>query len=56
MYYSRLARRVRQLGLADFGAYRKYLSSNPDTELMELVNSVTTSLAYFFARIIISNC
>ena len=48
MYYSRLARRVRQLGLADFGEYRKYLSSNPDTELMELVNSVTTNLTSFF--------
>ncbi|MDJ0833298.1 MAG: protein-glutamate O-methyltransferase CheR [Gammaproteobacteria bacterium] len=48
MYYSRLARRVRKLGLSDFTEYRQYLRNNSDTELMELVNSVTTNLTSFF--------
>lgn len=48
MYYSRLARRLRALGLADFKAYREYLRRNPETESIELVNSVTTNLTSFF--------
>ena len=48
MYYSRLARRLRALGLADFGAYRKYLNNNLETEIIELINSVTTNLTSFF--------
>ena len=48
MYYSRLARRLRALGLADFRAYREYLRLNPETESIELVNSVTTNLTSFF--------
>lgn len=48
MYYSRLARRVRKLGLTDFAQYRNYLNKNRDTEIIELVNSVTTNLTSFF--------
>ncbi len=48
MYYSRLARRVRKLGLKDFAEYRQYLNDNLDTESIELVNSVTTNLTSFF--------
>ena len=48
MYYSRLARRLRALGLSDFKAYREYLERNPETESIELVNSVTTNLTSFF--------
>ncbi len=48
LYYSRLARRVRRLGLKDFSEYRKYLDSNRDSEIIELVNSVTTNLTSFF--------
>ena len=48
MYYSRLARRLRALGLSDFKAYRHYLKQNPETESIELVNSVTTNLTSFF--------
>ena len=48
MYYSRLARRLRALGLSDFKAYRDYLRRNPETESIELVNSVTTNLTSFF--------
>lgn len=48
MYYSRLARRVRKLGLEDFTQYRSFLNKNRDTEIIELVNSVTTNLTSFF--------
>ncbi len=48
MYYSRLARRLRSLGLADFRAYREFLSQNQETESIELVNAVTTNLTSFF--------
>ncbi len=48
MYYSRLARRVRKLGLRNFAEYRSYLESNRDSEIIELVNSVTTNLTAFF--------
>lgn len=48
MYYSRLARRLRKLGLRDFSEYRAFLSKNHDEELIELVNSVTTNLTSFF--------
>lgn len=48
MYYSRLARRVRKLGLQNFSEYRLFLDNNRETELIELVNSVTTNLTSFF--------
>jgi len=48
MYYSRLARRLRSLGLADFRAYRNYLETNTESESIELVNAVTTNLTSFF--------
>ncbi len=48
MYYSRLARRVRKLGLKNFREYRAYLEANRDEEIIELVNSVTTNLTAFF--------
>lgn len=48
MYYSRLARRVRKLGLNDFTEYRTYLKKNRESEIVELVNSVTTNLTSFF--------
>ena len=48
MYYSRLARRVRKLGLKNFAEYRGYLENNRDSEIIELVNSVTTNLTAFF--------
>lgn len=48
MYYSRLAARLRVLGLSDFRAYRDYLGKNPETESIELINSVTTNLTSFF--------
>ncbi len=48
MYYSRLARRVRKLGLKNFSEYRGFLNKNHDREIIELVNSVTTNLTSFF--------
>jgi len=48
MYYSRLARRVRKLGLKNFTEYRSFLNKNRNTEIIELVNSVTTNLTSFF--------
>ena len=48
MYYSRLARRLRSLGLSDFAAYRQFLKTNQETESIELVNAVTTNLTSFF--------
>ena len=48
LYYSRLAQRLRLLGLKSFSEYRNYLSSNFSCESVELVNSVTTNLTSFF--------
>ncbi len=48
LYYSRLAARLRHLSLPDFRAYREYLKQNPETESIELVNSLTTNLTSFF--------
>lgn len=48
LYYTRLARRVRKLGLKNFTEYRNYLNANKEAELIELVNSVTTNLTAFF--------
>ena len=48
MYYSRLARRLRSLGLTTFAAYREFLKNNQESESIELVNAVTTNLTSFF--------
>jgi chemotaxis protein methyltransferase CheR len=48
LYYSRLTRRVRLLGLSDFRQYREFLNNNRESEIIELVNSVTTNLTSFF--------
>ncbi|NNE64448.1 MAG: protein-glutamate O-methyltransferase CheR [Gammaproteobacteria bacterium] len=48
MYYSRLARRLRSLGLPTFAAYRDFLKNNQESESIELVNAVTTNLTSFF--------
>jgi chemotaxis protein methyltransferase CheR len=49
MFYSRLARRVRALGLGSFAEYCRFLEV-PDNveEITELVNAVTTNLTSFF--------
>lgn len=49
MFYSRLSRRVRALGLASFSAYCDLLCSPAGgDEAVELVNAVTTNLTAFF--------
>jgi chemotaxis protein methyltransferase CheR len=49
MFYSRLARRVRALGLASFADYCDYLDSGSSgDEVIELVNAITTNLTAFF--------
>jgi chemotaxis protein methyltransferase CheR len=49
MFYSRLARRLRQLGLPDFGSYCELLRSEDGAdEVPELVNAITTNLTAFF--------
>jgi chemotaxis protein methyltransferase CheR len=47
LVYSRLARRLRALGLPDFVAYLSYLESTDD-EQQEFVNALTTNLTAFF--------
>nr|WP_324258096.1 CheR family methyltransferase [Cellvibrio fontiphilus] len=47
LVYSRLARRLRVLGLADFSDYLDYLEKNPP-EQEEFVNALTTNLTAFF--------
>ncbi len=49
MFYSRLARRVRLLGLSSFSQYCDYLEDPANgAELNELVNALTTNLTAFF--------
>jgi chemotaxis protein methyltransferase CheR len=47
LVYSRLARRLRALGLPDFAAYLVFLE-NTDEEQQEFVNALTTNLTAFF--------
>lgn len=47
LVYSRLARRLRALGLPDFSSYLSYLESTPD-EQEEFINALTTNLTSFF--------
>ncbi len=48
MVYSRLARRLRALGLKDFKSYCKVLKEGDQTEFRNFVNAVTTNLTSFF--------
>ncbi|MCB1740076.1 MAG: protein-glutamate O-methyltransferase CheR [Gammaproteobacteria bacterium] len=48
LVYSRIARRLRKLGIRGFGQYCDYLESNPSTELQSFVNVMTTNLTAFF--------
>ncbi len=49
MFYSRLSRRVRALGLGSFAEYCDYLSDAAnDGEMVQLVNAITTNLTAFF--------
>ncbi len=48
MVYSRLAKRLRQLGLETFGDYCALLENESSDELGNFMNSVTTNLTSFF--------
>jgi chemotaxis protein methyltransferase CheR len=48
MFYSRLSKRVRKLGLNDFKEYCQYLRNNHDDEFTEFINAITTNLTSFF--------
>ncbi|MDH5517294.1 MAG: protein-glutamate O-methyltransferase CheR [Gammaproteobacteria bacterium] len=48
MYYARIAKRVRTLGMADFSEYCTYLKQNHDKEFTNFINSITTNLTSFF--------
>jgi chemotaxis protein methyltransferase CheR len=48
MFYSRLSKRVRRLGLNDFKEYCAYLRDNHEDEFNEFINAITTNLTSFF--------
>jgi chemotaxis protein methyltransferase CheR len=48
MYYSRLAKRLRQLGMVRFRDYCDLLENNPEYEFTEFINAITTNLTSFF--------
>ncbi len=48
MIYSRLARRLRSLGMTRFAEYCAYLRTHERDELTNLINAVTTNLTSFF--------
>ena len=51
MVYNRLVRRLRSLGLTDFGHYLNLLESNQHSgEWQAFINSLTTNLTAFFRK------
>ena len=48
MFYARLSKHVRRLGLKDFNGYCSYVKNCNDDEMDELINAVTTNLTSFF--------
>lgn len=53
MFYSRLSKRIRMLGLPNFKAYCQYLKENEAIEFTDFINAITTNLTAFFGKIII---
>jgi len=48
LVYGRVTRRLRKLGLCNFDQYCRLLKKNPDTELANFVNAITTNKTEFF--------
>ncbi len=48
LVYNRLAKRIRFLVLTSFSQYLDYVEAQGESEFMELINSITTNLTFFF--------
>ena len=48
MFYSRLSKHIRRLGLTNFADYCEVLSGDNASEFSEFINSITTNLTSFF--------
>jgi len=48
LVYGRLARRLRKLNFNGFDQYQDYLLANPEDEMVEFINSITTNLTSFY--------
>ncbi|MGM0542026.1 MAG: CheR family methyltransferase [Pseudomonadota bacterium] len=48
LVYNRLAKRIRFLTLTSFGQYLDYVEAQGESEFIQLINSVTTNLTFFF--------
>lgn len=48
LVYSRISRRLRELGLMTFSDYRQILTSGHSSELEQFTNAITTNLTSFF--------
>lgn len=48
LVYGRLARRLRKLKLNSFDQYCKLLINNPEDEMVDFINSITTNLTSFY--------
>ncbi|MBI5617428.1 MAG: protein-glutamate O-methyltransferase CheR [Gammaproteobacteria bacterium] len=48
LVYGRITRRIRALGLSGFDAYCEILEHDPDTEIGQFINAITTNLTAFF--------
>lgn len=48
LLYSRLTRRLRELGLNSFSEYCDILNSNLDDEFPKFINAITTNVTHFF--------
>lgn len=48
LVYGRLAKRLRELQLANFAEYCRYVENHTDSELSEVINAITTNLTSFF--------
>ena len=51
MVYSRLARRIRDLGLRDFTSYCDLISQDESEETGNFINAITTNLTSFFREV-----
>ncbi|RMF19470.1 MAG: protein-glutamate O-methyltransferase CheR [Gammaproteobacteria bacterium] len=48
MFYTRLVKRLRALGLSSFGEYVEYLETHREAEFSHFINALTTNLTSFF--------